>query len=543
MSWFAFFCALFIVVFAPPYTSTLSKVRLSELGYRQVRDLTNANEIWEQGHRTVYIPLEADEISQRWKEYRSRRLHSFQKEDNKNKRNDPYMRFIPQFKATLRADGKTKEWNADCFQSSSATLILSPTGGKIVFNLQHPKSLSCYDTYLILDRENWYFKVFVFHGQHVLEITQWKDGEYNDITSNGLQIFTLPDGLLGSLEDVIYTLTMFNGRFMAEESRKMIEDHWNYTFKQRKLQIIDLDPSFIESGDYFTIRKWDGLCATIMLGTGSHSTHTAIAQWIDGELYVCESMGQTNYWPPPWGIIKTPYRQWIQQAIKADYEVVLLKLSPEARARYNATSALKWFQSVEGLPYGYHNFLFGWIDTPKDNYPPPLNSEILLYFLILFQHLDYNNCNRLVLLGLNQRVGTQNLGIYEILEILRQRNLTFEELLAIPEQDSWIYPDGLSMVCDVFVMSMYKAGGLLEPYTKQIQATEFTPRDSYQMDFFLISKTQRPPQCQVDDLPYCQILGKYQIDLPGASTIKPYSHMFERCGALPPHYVRHPYNC
>lgn len=121
---------------------------------------------------------------------------------------------------------------------------------------------------------------------------------------------------------------------------------------------------------------------------------------------------------------------------------------------------------------------------------------------------------------------------------------------------SWVYPDGLSMVCDVFVMSMYKAGGLLEPYTHQIQVnlnsssyrniqfttikdlqqfvqfhflfvvlystllmisqylifkmwiqvTEFTPRDSYQMDFFLLSKSQRPPPCQVDDLPYCRIL-------------------------------------
>jgi hypothetical protein len=56
---------------------------------------------------------------------------------------------------------------------------------------------------------------------------------------------------------------MFNGRLMPEESRKMIEDHWNYTFIERKQQIIDLDPSYIESGDYFTIRKWDGLCTTV----------------------------------------------------------------------------------------------------------------------------------------------------------------------------------------------------------------------------------------------------------------------------------------
>jgi hypothetical protein len=40
--------------------------------------------------------------------------------------------------------------------------------------------------------------------------------------------------------------------------------------------------------------------------------------------------------------------------------VEYIQLSPSARARYNVTAALKWFQSVEGLPYGYHNFIFGY---------------------------------------------------------------------------------------------------------------------------------------------------------------------------------------
>jgi len=518
-----------------------ARENLRELGYRQIKDPIHASDIWEKDGHTLYFPLTRKESQQLWKEYRTRRLHSH-RDVNKDS-NDPYMQFIPRYKGTLRADGKPRSWTAECFQNSSAILSVTPTGGKIVFDLQRPVSLACYDTYLILDRENWYLKIFVFRGQHTLEMAGWKDGEYKDITENGLQIFTLPDGLLGSIEDLIYTMGMFIGPHMLEDSIEMLEDRWNYTFVKRKQQTINLDPSYIESGDYFAIRRLSGIGPIIMLGTGAHTDHTAIAQWIDGQLYVCESTGETYYWPPPWGIIKTPYHQWIQQAIRADFEVSILKLSPAARARYNVTAALKWFQSVEGLPYGYHNFFFGWIDTTKDNYPPPLTAELLLYVIILLQYVDYDVCNRMALLGMNKRLGTENLGIYEILEFLKQRNLTFAELLTIPEQDSWVYPDGLSMVCDVFVMSMYKAGGLLEPYTNQIQVTEFTPRDSYQMDFFLLSKSQRPPACQVDDLPYCQILGRYRMDLPGASTIKPYPHMFERCGALPPFYVRNPPNC
>jgi len=44
--------------------------------------------------------------------------------------------------------------------------------------------------------------------------------------------------------------------------------------------------------------------------------------------------------------------------------VAVLPLSEESRKKFNVTAAVEFFKKVEGLPYGYHNFLFGWIDTP-----------------------------------------------------------------------------------------------------------------------------------------------------------------------------------
>lgn len=38
--------------------------------------------------------------------------------------------------------------------------------------------------------------------------------------------------------------------------------------------------------------------------------------------------------------------------------------------------------------------------------------------------------------------------------------MTFGELIAIPENDDWVYSDGKSMVCSSFVTAIYKAGGL-----------------------------------------------------------------------------------
>lgn len=62
-----------------------------------------------------------------------------------------------------------------------------------------------------------------------------------------------------------------------------------------------------------------------------------------------------------------------------------MKLSKEARAKYNEEAATKFFKEMEGLPYGYHNFLFSWIDTDYQNYPPIIPAELVP---IVFSLLD-----------------------------------------------------------------------------------------------------------------------------------------------------------
>ena len=47
-----------------------------------------------------------------------------------------------------------------------------------------------------------------------------------------------------------------------------------------------------------------------------------------------------------------------------------LPLKEEYRNKFNNTKALEWFHNeVEGLNYGYHNFLAAWIDTVDKNFP------------------------------------------------------------------------------------------------------------------------------------------------------------------------------
>ena len=61
---------------------------------------------------------------------------------------------------------------------------------------------------------------------------------------------------------------------------------------------------------------------------------------------------------------------------------------------------------MEGFPYGYHNFLFGWIDTPDGNYPPLLDSTLVLVVLSFIERL-YELPMRMILTeALNMRLDT-----------------------------------------------------------------------------------------------------------------------------------------
>ena len=90
------------------------------------------------------------------------------------------------------------------------------------------------------------------------------------------------------------------------------------------------------------------------------------------------------------------------------------------------------------------------------------------------------------------------------------------DVMAMPEQDGWIYTgveprDGQSFVCSAYVAALYKAAGVFEDL--EINATEFTPMDLPSLNFW-DETTPLPDAClEVDsELPYCQLLGKYRIN-------------------------------
>lgn len=70
-------------------------------------------------------------------------------------------------------------------------------------------------------------------------------------------------------------------------------------------------------------------------------------------------------------------------------------------------------------------------------------------------------------------------------------------------------------------------------------------KDAYMLKFFESNSSRLPKWCNEGDkveLPFCQIRGKYRMELPGYNTMEPYPNMNERCPSLPPDYFR-PQNC
>jgi len=472
--------------------------------------------------------------------------------------------FLPSTLAILKKEGDIIEYSNKCFKHNKVTLQ-KLSKEKLVFTISsnEPKHLFCTDNYWF-STSNIHHLNFIFSkGDHQFSIINLSQDDLDEISVNGLKIFGFCDGFFTFLESFFMTLKLYIGglgkdpgavlpilkpevpEYMAKSNLDFLARFVNFKPTSRGIygnKILEIDEKEIKTGDFISIYRLDGLDPLIMFGTGSHSGHSAVACWIDGELYILES--QDGWYWPKRGIQRNKWKTWIQWAYNADFNVAILPLREEIRQKLNVEKALEWFTSgIEGLPYGYHNFIYSWIDTPGGNYPEIITADSVLSVFSVLEKISRNTSDTIMTEGLNMRLNTKGLTLPQIVAEASRRGITFGELLSITETEGWEYHDGKSYVCSCFVVGFWKAGGLFDGL--EINATEFTPKDVYQLDFFdLDYKDRRPEACKDadPDLPYCQVIGKYKLYLDNYSKIQPYDHMNEKCSSVPPEYYR-PDNC
>ncbi|XP_051205033.1 uncharacterized protein [Lolium perenne] len=371
------------------------------------------------------------------------------------------------------------------------------------------------------------------------------------VKQHGIAIFLMPSGLLGTLLSLVDVIPLFSNTVWGQNANlAFLQKRMGASFEKRSQPwSANIRKEDVHSGDFLALSKirgrWGGFQTLEKWVTGAFAGHTAVClKDENGTLWIAESGYENKKGEEIIAVV--PWDEWWGMALKDDSnpQVALLPLHPDVRAKFNESAAWEFARGMYGKPYGYHNMIFSWIDTMSENYPPPLDANLVMAAMSMWSRLQPRYASNMWNEALNKRLGTEQLDLHGIITETEKRGMSFNQLLTIPEQDEWEYSDGKSTTCVAFILSMYKAAGVFAPFTESIQVTEFTIRDAYMLRMFEDNRTRLPGWCNgdADGLPFCQILGEYKMELPEYNTIEPYANMNENCPSSPPTYNR-PMRC
>eukprot|EP00494_Astrolonche_serrata_P030082 UN30349 len=371
----------------------------------------------------------------------------------------PYWQFVPRFTGIVpypKKDVESFQWSGRCFKSFTATTSLT-ANHTLTMTVEGSKhhALCLDEVYLFATVK--FFHLGVFGAENpkstiTFDLTKLSVSELWDIQTKGIRIFQFKEGAAKTIGSLTDTVEMFTPMAMKKPSKNAEEKNVEFLKKYVGIDMqprnntggpIIIDETMVKSGDFFGIVRLDGLDTLLGWGMGSSTGHNTMAMWEDNQLYVMESQVKSAYWPTD-NIQKTPYRTWLQQAYDAGYNLVHIPLKDSVRAAFNVDDALKFFKSVEGVMYGYHNLLMGWLDTKTDNFPclPPdfdycLSPELVeVLFPIVVNLVPATGI--VWVEAMNQRTKTQNLKLSDVYYIgATKYNMDFVDLYTAVEEDSF----------------------------------------------------------------------------------------------------------
>ncbi|KAL7103469.1 hypothetical protein ACP275_08G181200 [Erythranthe tilingii] len=464
---------------------------------------------------------------------------------------------MPSFVGAATAENNSiLQWKGACFYNNTAWLEFHNNsgtefgGGTLHIQVSKAHSWTCMDIYVFATPFRVTWDYYILSREHTIEFKEWEsEAELEYVKNRGVSVFLMQAGMLGTLQALWEVFPLFTNTGWGENSNiAFLKKHMGASFEERPQPwVTNITADQIHSGDFIALSKirgrWGGFETLEKWVTGAYAGHTAACLRDDkGNLWVAESGHENEEGEDVIAIL--PWDEWWEFELTKDDSnphIALLPLHPDIRAKFNETAAWEYAKSMEGKPYGYHNLIFSWIDTIDGNYPEPLDAHLVASVMTVWTQMQPAYAGNMWNEALNKRLGTQNFSLSQVLVEVEKRGSSFGALLAAPEQDNWVYADGKSASCVVFVFEMYKEAGLFGKLASSIQASEFTIKDAYSLKFFENNASRLPVWCNDGDtvkLPFCQIKGKYRMELPGYNTMDPYPRMNERCPSLPPKYSR-----
>ena len=464
-----------------------------------------------------------------------------------------YLKLIPVNYATL-LPGDSAHIVGRCFRSIDIKLIENDDSFEISYFAKDKNSWLCSDLIILTTGKTPKFTLPFITGSYNVTFDKKAMSQYeiNYTRKRGIRVLMSCEDLADWPKSLFMSLKLYIGgmglnpyvpifgskipEYQFSANLDWIKGATGYEYQRVDDYFLTLDKKQIKSGTTIMIYRFDGIDNMIHIGSGSRAGHTAIAMWKDDELYIVESQNAA-YWPVL-GVQKTPWDEWMKLAHNADYNVVLLPMKEEFAAKFDVEKAWAWFDHVVGLDYGFHNFLFVWLDAPTKNLPYFIDFDSLTILIDIYALIRPQDIKLIFLEALNRRLSAQATSISDIWEELFIRDMTFEEAMAIVEEEGWQYSNGLNYVCSTLVTSLLRRGGMFGDMN--INSTEFTPKDLYQLEFFDNSGKNLPKECTGENAKfgYCQVMGKVRMDLGEVGFVAPYEHMNEHCPTIAPEYER-----
>lgn len=457
-----------------------------------------------------------------------------------------YFKFMSKTVLKIKPGENNIKIKGKCF--NSLLVSFKEEKNKYIVSVQARDKISyfCLEFLVITSGKSSRWKFFLFTQTYNFEfnLKYMSEFEKNHIKTKGLNIMRSCDTSNNWFSDILMTIRVFIQRGgdidipepLEDASIKLIKTMTDFEFKKRKNpKTIKIRKKNIKSGDYFAVMRLDGLASIILLGSGSKISHSVMSMWRAGELYICESQ-EADYYQRQ-GIQCNPYDDWFDWIIKAGYNIVHLPIKEEVRRKFDEGSAWEFIDQMDGQNYGFRNFLFGFYDTVDQNLPEILDLNFLTFLMETLDLFIHPYLDLIFFEAFNKRLGTKNLSLKEIWEEIYKKNSSLEELMAIVEDENWVYSDGHSYVCSAFVVGVYKRAGLFGDL--KINAPEFTPKDLYELNFFDVSGKNIPEECfGFAPYGYCQLSGRLDMNLGKVSYVEPYDNMDESCPTKIPDFIR-----
>ena len=303
--------------------------------------------------------------------------------------------WLPVFVGEVTAANPTTTYTSGrCFKDIEVSFSQTVADSfNVTVSVSGHKGLTCSERLLIANTEVFHYESFHTGGTHEMTFQIPDVAEQEDVGFGGIKVFMVCDSLTEEIASVTNTLKMMINNqadtsmhipdYMVQANMDFLSEAMDYDLEARETNWVDIDENLVQSGDFFGAMRLDGLGPMIMYGTGGRLTHSTMAMWFDDGLYIVESQGGA-FWPNQ-GIQRTPFQTWLQWCYERDQAIIWLPLKKEVAAKFNESAAYDFWTKTEGLPYGYHTFLYGWMDTPRDNLPGLLADELMPIVFSLYE--------------------------------------------------------------------------------------------------------------------------------------------------------------